>query len=74
MLVFPERPHHLHLLLGSASTVVEILVQTDELDLVPTDADPPPEPPFAQHVQTCRLFRDQRGLALCHDQDAGGER
>jgi hypothetical protein len=74
MLLFPERPHNRHLLFGSAATVPEILIQTDELDLVPADANAQPEPPFAQHVQTRCLFRDQHGLALRHDQDASGNR
>jgi hypothetical protein len=34
-------------------------------------ADPEPETAAAQHVETRRLLRDQRGLALRQDQDAG---
>jgi hypothetical protein len=74
MLLLPERPHNRHLLLGSAAAVSEILIETDELDLVPPDANAQPEPPLAQHIQTRCLFRDQRSLALRHDQDPRGKR
>src|SRR5579885_2630768 len=35
----PQRLHDLHLLLGAAAAIVEILVQPDKLDLVPSDPD-----------------------------------
>ena len=75
MLVFPERAHHSHLLLGSASTVVEILLQTDEFDLVPADTDAQSEPPFGQDVEACRLFsRSAQVWRSGHDQHAGRQR
>ena len=52
---------------------MEILVEADELDLVPADPDPEPEPSAAQHVEARRLLRDQRRLALRQDQDPGGK-
>ena len=35
----PQRLHHLHLLFRPPAAVMEILVEADELDLVPADAD-----------------------------------
>ena len=67
----PQRLHDLDLLLGAAAAIVKILVEADELDLVPADPDPEPEPAAAQHVETGRLLRDQRRLTLRQDQDAG---
>ena len=64
----PQRLHDLDLLLGAAAAIVEILVETDELDLVPPDPDPEPEPAAAQYVERGRLLRDQRRLALRQDQ------
>ena len=73
VILLPQRLHDLHLLLGAAAAIMEILVQPDELHLVPAHADPKPEPALAQHVQACRLLRHQSGLALGDDQHAGGE-
>ena len=52
---------------------MKIFVQAGEFDLVPADADAQAEAAAAQHIQTGRLFRDQRGLPLRNDQHAGGE-
>ena len=52
---------------------MEILVQADELDLVPADADAEAEAAAAQHVEARRLLRHQRRLALRQDQHAGGK-
>ena len=52
---------------------MEILVQADELHLVPADADAEPEPPAGQHVEARRLLRHQHRLALRQDQHADGE-
>ena len=60
----PKRLHNLHLLFGPPAAVAKILVQPDELDLVPADADAEPEAAPAQHVQRGRLLRDQHRLAL----------
>src|SRR5579863_6572751 len=43
----PQFLHHLHLLLGAAAAIVEILVEADIFDLVPADPDTKPEPPAA---------------------------
>src|SRR6266436_2970478 len=67
----PQCLHDLHLLLGAAAAVVEILVEPGELDLVPADPDAEPEPAAAQHVETGRLFRYEDGLALRQNQNAG---
>jgi hypothetical protein len=69
----PERLHDLRLFLRPAATVVEILVQGGEFNLVPADADAQAEAAAGQHVEAGRLLRDQRGLALGDDQHAGGE-
>ncbi len=69
----PQRLHDPHLLLGAAAAIVEILVERDELDVVPADPDAEPEPAAAQHAEAGRLLRDQRRLALRQDQDAGRE-
>ena len=52
---------------------MEILVQADELHLVPADADAKAEPPAAQHVEAGGLLRHQHRLALRQDQHADGE-
>ena len=69
----PQRLHDLHLLLRAAAAIVEILVEPDELDLVPADPDAEPEPAAAQHVEAGRLLGDERRLALRQDQHAGRE-
>jgi hypothetical protein len=43
----PQRLHQLHLLLGAAAAIVEVFVEADKLDLVPTDPDAEPEPAAA---------------------------
>jgi hypothetical protein len=58
-------------LLRAAAAVAEILVEAGELDRVPTDPDPEPEAPAAQHVQRGGLLGDDHGLALCQDQHLG---
>ena len=67
----PQPLHHLHLLLGAAAAIVEILVEPGELDLVPADPDAEPEPAAAQHIERSRLLGDENGLALRQDQHAG---
>jgi hypothetical protein len=50
---------------------VEILVEADELDLVPADPDAEPEAAAAQHVERCSLLGDENRLALRQDQHLG---
>jgi hypothetical protein len=69
----PQLLHDLHLLLGAAAAIVEILVEPNEFDLVPADADAEPEPAAAQGIEAGGLLGDQRGLALRQDQHAGRE-
>src|SRR5947208_6521772 len=69
----PQRLHHFDLLFRAAAAIVEILVEPDELDLVPADADAEPEPAAAQRIKAGGLLGDERGLALRQDQDAGRE-
>ncbi len=69
----PQRLHHLHLFLGAAAAVVEVFVEPGELNFVPADSDPEPEPAAAQYIEAGRLFGDECGLALRQDQDAGRE-
>ncbi len=73
VLLRPQRLHHLDLLLRPPAAVAEILVQAEELHLVPADADTEPEASAAQHVEACRLLRHQHRLPLRQDQHAGGE-
>src|SRR4051812_22575352 len=60
----PQRFHHLDLFLGSLAPVVEILVEADELQLVPAHADAEAETAAAEHVETGSLLGDQHRLAL----------
>ena len=69
----PQRLHDPHLLGRTPPAVVEILVEADELDLVPADPDAEPEPPAAQHIERGRLLGNQHRLALRQDQDADGK-
>jgi hypothetical protein len=69
----PQRLHHLDLFFGSLASVMEILVEADELHLVPTHADAQSETAAAEHVETGRLLGNQHGLALCKNQHLGGE-
>ena len=68
MTLGPQRLHDLDLLFRAASTVVEILVEADELDRVPADADAEAKAAAAQHVERSGLFRHENGLALRQDQ------
>jgi hypothetical protein len=52
---------------------VEILVEADELQLVPADADAEPEAAAAEYIKTGSLLGDQHGLSLREDQYLGGE-
>src|SRR5215218_10924565 len=63
----PQRLHHLHLLLGPLAPVVEILVEADELHLVPADTDAEPEAAAAAHVEAGGLLGHQHRLALRED-------
>src|SRR3954465_14188048 len=69
----PQRLHHLNLFLGSLAPVVEILVEADELDLVPAYADAEPEAAAAKHVETGGLLGNQHCLTLRENQHLGGE-
>src|ERR1019366_8348585 len=69
----PQRAHHLHLLFRAVAAVVKILVQAFVFDLVPADTDAQTEAAVAEQIEAGGLFGDQDGLALRHDQDAGGE-
>ena len=69
----PQRFHHLDLFLGSLAPVVEILVEADELHLVPAHADAEPEAAAAEHVETGGLLGNQHRLTLREDQYLGGE-
>jgi hypothetical protein len=51
----------------------KILVEPDELHLVPPDPDAEPEPAAGQDVETRSLLGDEHGLTLRQDQDLGGE-
>src|SRR5829696_1071010 len=64
----PQRFHHLDLFLGPLAPVVEILVEADELHLVPADADAEPEAAAAEHVETGGLLGNQHSLTLREDQ------
>ena len=46
----PQGLHHPHLLRRALAAVAEVLVEADELYLVPADADPEPEPAARQQV------------------------
>src|SRR3954463_13111198 len=60
----PQRFHHLDLFLGSLAPVVEILVEADELQLVPAHADAEAETAATDHVETSSLLGNQHRLAL----------
>src|SRR3954465_2905036 len=60
----PQRLHHLDLFLGSLAPVVEILVEADELHLVPAYADAEAETAATEHVETSSLLGNQHRLAL----------
>src|SRR5216683_1683080 len=63
----PQGLHDSHLLGRALAAVVEILVEADELDLVPADADPEPEPADRQLVERGRLLRHEDRLPLRQD-------
>src|SRR5262245_24632132 len=69
----PQRLHHLDLFLGPLAPVVEILIEADELDLVPADADAEPETAATEHVETGRLLGNQHRLTLRENQHLGRE-
>src|SRR3954454_14470280 len=69
----PQLLHDLDLLFRAAATIVEVLIETDEFDLVPSHPDAEPETAAAQHVETGGLLRYQHGLALRQDQHASRE-
>src|SRR5580658_10690729 len=60
----PQSLHELHLFLRTQPPIAEILVEPYELNLVPADPDPQPEPAAAQHVKAGGLLGDQHGLPL----------
>jgi hypothetical protein len=47
----PQGLHDPHLLRRALASVAKVLVEANELDLVPADADPEPEPPTRQLVE-----------------------
>jgi hypothetical protein len=47
----PQGLHHPHLLRRALAAVAEVLVEADELDLVPADADPELEPTTRQLIE-----------------------
>ena len=51
MRVCPQRLHDLNLFAGSLATIVELLVQTDELDFVPSDANAKPQPTTREFIE-----------------------
>src|SRR5215469_10248578 len=67
----PQLLHDLHLFLGAAAAIAEILVEPDELGLIPADADAQPKPAATQHVETRRLLGDECSLTLRQDQYTG---
>src|ERR1700730_14253351 len=69
----PQLLHDLDLLFGAAAAIVEVLVETGELDLVPADADAEPETAAAQRIEAGHLFRDQNRLALRQDEPTGSK-
>src|SRR6516162_587723 len=50
----PERSHHGNLFFRPLAAIVEILIETDELDGVPADADAEPEAPAGENIETGR--------------------
>jgi hypothetical protein len=69
----PQRLHDLDLFFRAAAAIVKILVEANELDLVPSDPDSEPEPATGQHVERCRLLGDKDGLTLREDQHLRGK-
>src|SRR4029434_5693496 len=69
----PQRLHHLDLFLGTLTPVVEILVEADELHLVPAYADAEPEAAAAEHIQAGGLVGHHHCATLREDQYLGGE-
>src|SRR6266849_2395106 len=63
----PQGLHDPDLLRRAPAAIVEILVEADELDLVPADADPEPAPAARELVERGRLLRHQHRLALRQD-------
>jgi len=52
---------------------VKILVEADELHLIPAHADTEPEAAAAEHVETGSLLGNQHRLTLRENQHLGGE-
>ncbi len=69
----PEGTKQLDLLLKTATPVAEPFVQADVLNLVPTNPDAQPQLATGQDVDFGGLLRDQRGLTLRKDHDAGNK-
>ena len=69
----PQRLHDLDLFFGAAAAIVKILVEPDELHLVPTDPDAEAKSATRQDVETGGLFCEEHRLALREDQDMGRE-
>src|SRR5215472_6604843 len=58
----PERLHDQDLLFRTLAAIAEILVETDELDRVPADANAEPKAPVRENVESSRLLRNEHGL------------
>ena len=69
----PESAQELYLLLHPATARRKVLPEGVVLDSIPPDADAEPQPALRQNVDLSRLLRNQRGLALRQDQNAGDE-
>ena len=52
---------------------MEIFIEADELDLVPSDPDAEPQPTIGKFVERCRLFCYQYGLTLRKNEHAGSK-
>src|SRR5580700_1852747 len=69
----PQRLHDLDLFGRSFASIVKVLIQADELDLVPTDPNAKPQPTTREFIERGGLLCHQYRLALRQDEHAGGE-
>jgi len=63
----------MHLLLRALAAIAEVLVETDEFDGVPPDADAEPKTAAAENIETRRLLGHENSLSLRQDQHLGRE-
>jgi hypothetical protein len=68
----PESLHDSHLFSRALASIVEILIETDELKFIPADSNAEPKPSSRQLVHRGCLFRNQHRLPLL-DEHPGGE-